>query len=86
MKIFIQAQSEVALQRRIKRDFVERGYSENDVRYKWDNHVVPSYNQYLLPYRNFADKIIDNDLNQADQIIEITAEISKELKLKMMDV
>jgi len=83
LKIFIQAQEEVALQRRIKRDFIERGYSENDVRYKWDNHVLPSYNEYLLPYRTVADKIIDNNLNIADQIIKTTAEISKELKGKI---
>lgn len=83
LKIFIQAQEEVALQRRIKRDFIERGYSENDVRYKWNNHVLPSYNEYLLPYRTVADKIIDNNLNIADQIIKTTAEISRELKVNI---
>ena len=83
LKIFIQAQEEVALQRRIKRDFIERGYSENDVRYKWNNHVLPSYNEYLLPYKTLADKIIDNNLNIADQIIKTTAEISRELKVNI---
>ena len=83
LKIFIQAQEEVALQRRIKRDFIERGYSENDVRYKWNNHVLPSYNEYLLPYITVADKIIDNNLNIADQIIKTTAEISRELKVNI---
>src|SRR5690606_37495564 len=38
-RIFLHAEVEIALQRRLKRDFIERGYNEADVRYKWVNHV-----------------------------------------------
>lgn len=80
MKIFIDTDEEIALQRRLKRDLIERGYPEGDVLYKWNNHVMPAFNDYLLPYKHRCDKIITNNTHIADDIIEITSEISKYLK------
>jgi uridine kinase len=84
MTIFIEADEEVALQRRLKRDLLERGYSYDDVQYKWTNHVVPAYNEYLLPYREGCDKLIINNTQLADDIIRITDEISQELREKVL--
>lgn len=61
LKIFIDAREEVKLQRRILRDSIERGYCEDTVRYQWQNHVVPSYNKFLRPFRDSADVIITNN-------------------------
>ncbi len=80
LKIFIEADDDVALQRRLKRDLIERGYSHDDVMYKWINHVVPAYKEFLLPYRNECDKIIVNNSHKAEDIICITEEISKDLR------
>lgn len=80
-RIFIDAEAEIALERRLSRDLIERGYSEEDVMYKWYNHVLPSYNQYLLPHRNSCDKIINNSTNELNAILKVTDEISQELKL-----
>jgi uridine kinase len=80
--IFIEADESVALERRVKRDGMERGYSEEDVVYKWINHVVPSYQQFLIPYRNSCDHIISNNSNEADDILKISEEISGELRSK----
>ncbi|HTN21752.1 MAG TPA: hypothetical protein VL125_14810 [Pelobium sp.] len=82
-RIFIDASTEIALERRLKRDFVERGYSEEDVMYKWQNHVMPSYNDYLLPYREKCDSIIDNSTNELESILNITNKISTDLRAKL---
>jgi uridine kinase len=82
LRIFIEADESVALQRRIKRDGMERGYPEEDVIYKWENHVVPAYQDFLLPYRDACNKIIINNNDTPDDIIRITEEISLELKEK----
>ena len=84
MTIFIEADEEIALQRRLKRDLLERGYSHDDVHYKWVNHVVPAYNEYLLPYRGECDRLIINNTHKADDIISITDEISRELREKVL--
>ena len=85
MRIFIEADGEVALQRRLKRDLLERGYSHDDVMYKWHNHVQPAYEEYLLPYKGECDKLIINNTQFADDIIAITDQISQELKEKVLD-
>jgi uridine kinase len=84
MKIFIDADDDIALQRRLKRDLLERGYSHDDVMYKWVNHVVPAYKEYLLPYKDECDQIITNNTHVADDIICVTEDISKELREKVL--
>ncbi len=81
-KIFIESDEDVALQRRIQRDGIERGYPEDDVVYKWHNHVMPAYRQYLLPYKDSCDQLIFNNSNEADDIIRISEEMSVEFKSK----
>ncbi|TDQ10973.1 uridine kinase family protein [Pedobacter metabolipauper] len=83
LRIFVEAEESVALQRRIKRDGMERGYPEEDVLYKWHNHVVPAYKEFLLPYKGDCDKIVINNMDIPDDIIRITDEISLELKARL---
>ncbi|MDN5284562.1 MAG: uridine kinase [Mucilaginibacter sp.] len=83
LKVFIDADEDVALQRRLKRDLIERGYSHDDVMYKWINHVVPAYKEYLLPYKDECDEVITNNSNIAQDIIAVTEKISAELRKKL---
>jgi len=84
LKIFIEADNDIALARRIKRDGVERGYSYEDVMYRWVNHVVPGYNEYLLPYKGECDQVVTNNSNEAEDILCITEAISRELRSKVL--
>ncbi len=83
LKVFIDADEDIALQRRLRRDLMERGYSNDDVRYKWVNHVVPAYKEYLLPYKDQCDKVITNNTHVAEDIIYITECIATELRQKL---
>ncbi|HEY0246423.1 MAG TPA: uridine kinase [Mucilaginibacter sp.] len=84
MKIFVDADKDIALQRRLKRDLIERGYSNDDVLYKWMNHVVPAYKEFLLPYKNECDQVITNNGHTAEDILRVTEDISKELREKVL--
>ena len=79
-RIFMDADEEITLNRRIKRDAAERGYDRDMVMYQWINHVLPAYKQFLLPYKNTADVIILNNSHVADDIISLSSQISRELK------
>lgn len=59
-KFFVDAPEDVKLIRRIKRDRVERNYPLDDVLYRFEHHVTPSYVQYILPYKSHCDMIINN--------------------------
>ena len=82
--IFIDADEQVALDRRIKRDGLERGYPEDDVLYKWHNHVLPAYKEYLLPYKGICNKIVVNNSDEPEEIIAITEEISVDLRNRIL--
>jgi uridine kinase len=84
LRIFIEADEDVALLRRLRRDLEERGYSNEDVIYRWENHVMPAYKEFLLPYRNECEQVIVNNTDVADEIIKITEKISKELRKKIL--
>jgi uridine kinase len=59
-KIFIEAPDYLMLTRRINRDAKERGYDLNDVLYRFQHHVTPSFKKFIEPLKNEADIIIPN--------------------------
>lgn len=61
LKVYMEASEDVQLERRIRRDRNERGYSREHVLYQWENHVMPAYRQHLLPYRHECDLQIVNE-------------------------
>ena len=63
LKLFIDAKEHIKLKRRIIRDQVERGYDLTDVLYRWENHVFPTYEQFIKPSKADADVIIPNNRN-----------------------
>ena len=60
-RIYIEAESSIRLDRRIQRDFTERGYDSDDVNYRYRNHVMPAFKKYIEPFREKADLIIENN-------------------------
>jgi uridine kinase len=80
LKIFLDAEEQTALKRRIKRDLTDRGYSEKDVLYKWNNHVIPAYKDFLLPHKNSCTKVISNNSDVAKDIMDTAEELSNEIR------
>lgn len=82
-RIFLDAEESVALRRRLTRDLIERGYDREDVMYKWVEHVVPAYNEYLLPYKSKVDKVLINNTDDPETIEQATDSICASLKSKL---
>ena len=61
LKVFIDAEEHIKIRRRIIRDRDERGYGLEDVLYQYENHVVPSYNKYIRPFKENADIVVPNN-------------------------
>lgn len=60
LKVFLDVPIEAKLERRVKRDAEERGYSRETVLYQWENHVMPAFKAYLEPYSKECDLIVSN--------------------------
>lgn len=61
LKVYIHAKDNLKVIRRIYRDQVERNYPIDDVLYRYQHHVLPAYEAYILPYKEMADVIINNN-------------------------
>jgi uridine kinase len=59
-RLFIEAGEPVMLKRRMARDQADRGYDQAEIRYRFENHVIPAYHRFILPYRDACDVIIPN--------------------------
>lgn len=61
IKIFVHADADERLIRRIRRDINERGRDINEVLKRYQETLKPMHQQFIEPTKNFADIIIPND-------------------------
>lgn len=76
LRIFLHAKDNLKVVRRIKRDRMERNYPLEDVLYRYEHHVLPSYEKYVEPYKEKADIIINNntDFNMGLKVVRAFVE------------
>ncbi|CAH0996617.1 Uridine kinase [Emticicia aquatica] len=79
LRVFIDAREHVKIKRRIIRDNNERGYDLNDVLYRWENHVAPTYEKYIEPTKYDADIIINNNSHFEKGLAILTAFLKDKL-------
>ncbi len=61
IKIFVHADSDERLIRRLKRDITERGRDIDEVLSRYQNTLKPMHQQFIEPTKEFADIIIPNN-------------------------
>ncbi|RLD27677.1 MAG: uridine kinase [Bacteroidetes bacterium] len=61
INVFVHADSDERLIRRLKRDISERGRDLNEVLSRYQNTLKPMHDQFIEPMKEFADIIIPNN-------------------------
>ena len=74
--MFMEVDATTQLDRRLYRDQETRGYSREAIIYQWENHVLPCYKQFLLPFENEADFRFHNDSRADDEFERLMYEIN----------
>ena len=59
-RIYLEAPNELRYERRLKRDQQERGYSEEEIRYRYQMHLDHAVGVFIEPWRHKADLLIEN--------------------------
>lgn len=80
LKVFVHAKDNIKLIRRIKRDRLERNYPVEDVIYRYEHHVLPSFEKYIDYYREDVDVIINNNKSYEPGMQMLEALIEKKIK------
>jgi len=75
-RIFVEAEREERLRRRIARDVVERGRSAESVVRRFFDTVEPAYEKYTYPTRKTADFVLDWNKRDPDAIETIARRIT----------
>ncbi|MDQ6471108.1 MULTISPECIES: uridine kinase [Flavobacterium] len=79
IKIFVHADSDERLVRRLKRDISERGRDINEVLNRYQNTLKPMHEQFIEPSKAFADIIIPNDKYNTVAIDVVRAVINQRI-------
>ncbi|MDY0781399.1 uridine kinase [Tenacibaculum sp. IB213877] len=61
IKVFVHADADERLIRRIRRDITERGRDIDEVLNRYKDTLKPMHQEFIEPTKNFADIIIPND-------------------------
>lgn len=79
MTVFVSSDLKLSEKRRINRDSNERGYTEEDVRYRFKHHVLPMYKEFIEPYVHLADEIVENTDNFDEDVERLSKKIEQTL-------
>ena len=74
--IFMEVDPTTQLDRRLYRDQETRGYSREAIIYQWENHVLPCYKQFLLPFEHEANFRFHNDSRADDEFERLMYELN----------
>lgn len=69
LTIFLDCTGRLRLQRRLTRDAVERGRSENSVRRQFRETVAPMHEKFVDPQKAHADVVLKSPLGEKDGVV-----------------
>jgi len=79
IKVFVHADADERLIRRVRRDISERGRDIDEVLSRYQDTLKPMHQQFIEPTKNFADIIIPNDRYNTVAIDIVRTVISERL-------
>ncbi|MCC6931342.1 MAG: uridine kinase [Gemmatimonadaceae bacterium] len=77
VKVFVDAEADIRLARRIKRDMAKRGRPLEDILQQYMTTVRPMHEQFVEPSKRYADVIVPRGGHNAVAIEMITAKIQR---------
>eukprot|EP01095_Lingulamoeba_sp_RSL-Kostka_P000949 TRINITY_DN11275_c0_g2_i1.p1 TRINITY_DN11275_c0_g2~~TRINITY_DN11275_c0_g2_i1.p1 ORF type:complete len:556 (-),score=166.69 TRINITY_DN11275_c0_g2_i1:146-1813(-) len=86
LKLFVDADSDIRLARRLRRDIAERGRDIEGVLTQYERFVKPAFDEFIAPTKRFADIIIPNLTDSSVAINIITQHIKSELRQRGIKV
>lgn len=84
LKIFLAAKENLKVIRRIKRDKVERDIPLDRVLYQYENHVMPTFEKYILPYRDEADIVVNNNAEMSNGLMIVKGFVRDHLRTRKL--
>ena len=75
LKVFVDIGKAASLNRRMERDVHERGRTPESVVQQFQRHVVPMYEEYVEPTKEFADFVVDGVRPLEESLASVLARV-----------
>jgi uridine kinase len=75
LKVFIETNSDMRMERRVNRDITERGRTPKEVMDRYLNTLKPMHDQFIEPMKIHADVIVENHENTSINLDKIISKI-----------
>ena len=75
LKVFIETNSDMRMERRVNRDITERGRTPKEVMDRYLNTLKPMHNQFIEPMKMHADVIVENHENTSINLDKLISKI-----------
>ncbi|MAH20932.1 MAG: uridine kinase [Flavobacteriaceae bacterium] len=75
LKVFIETNSDMRMERRVKRDITERGRTPKEVMDRYLNNLKPMHDQFIEPMKMHADLIVENHKNTSINLDKLISKI-----------
>lgn len=76
LRIFVDAMSDIRMERRVQRDIAERGRTPKEVMDRYLKTLKPMHDEFIEPMKMHADIILNNHQNSPVNIDEVIARIN----------
>lgn len=80
LKVYVDADADVCILRRVERDMVERGRSFTSVRDQYFGTVRPGFERFVAPSRRYADIIVPHGGENPRAVEVVAAWVGEEVK------
>ena len=77
LKIYLDAGSDIRLQRRVSRDLQERGRSRESVMRQYRETVLPMHSEYVEPCRQHADFVFSYEGDTEDSVTTLASALNR---------
>ena len=78
--IFIDAEDDTRLSRRITRDIQTRGRTAEEVKNRFEDTILPMHNAHIQPYKETSDYIFDNNKDDLSRLGSFCNLVNKLIK------
>ena len=79
LKVFIETNSDMRMERRVNRDITERGRTPKEVMDRYLNTLKPMHDQFIEPMKMHADVIVENHENTSINLDKIISKIKSSM-------
>lgn len=76
LKVFVDARSDMRMERRVSRDIIERGRTPEEVLKRYMKTLKPMHQQFIEPMKIHADFIIENHKNAPVELSKLIDKIN----------